>query len=141
MGGLMSRNKGKRAEREVIDMLQPLINMVYGEYGLDPEKLKRNTMQSDGGGFDIHGLEWIALEVKHQEVFHLEKWWEQTKSQAGIRQVPVLVYRRNRVPWRVRMRAELEIGAVWKQWVVADISIEEFLLYFTSRLRHELKKL
>lgn len=139
MGGLMSRNKGKRAEREIIELLQPFIDKIYEEFNIDTIKLKRNTMQSDGGGFDLHGMEWMAPEVKHQEVYNLEKWWEQTKAQAGIRQVPILFYRRNRVQWRVRMRAELHIGDGWKQWVCADISIEEFILYFCARLRHELR--
>src|SRR5438045_4158293 len=78
MGGLMSRNKGKRAERQVIDLLQPIVDHCYKEAGLKPLLLQRNTVQSDQGGFDIIGLEWLALEVKHQEILNVDAWWQQT---------------------------------------------------------------
>lgn len=83
MGGAMSRNKGQRGEREVIKLLQPTVTRCYMEKGLDVPSLERNLMQSRAGGFDIVGLEWMALEVKRQEVLNVNLWWKQTCAQAG----------------------------------------------------------
>lgn len=103
MAGAMSRNKGKRGERQVIDSLQPLLNQVYGMHEQEPPTLKRNTLQSDGGGDDITGIDWLSIEVKYQEAEHLDKWWEQCVRQAGADKVPVLVFRRNGTRWCVQM--------------------------------------
>jgi len=135
----MSRNKGKRGEREIITLLQPLVDQVYEANELDAPVLKRNTLQSDGGGFDIVGLDWIALEVKYHETFQVEKWWEQCMRQAGPGQMPVLVYRRNGMrTWLVRM-----LGFVGEpscgHTVPVSVRWEDFLLWFRTRLAKELK--
>jgi hypothetical protein len=150
MSGLMSRNKGKRSEREIVNLLQPIITSVYDDHikesgyvdkSLEVPVLQRNSIQSDRGGYDIVGLDWLAIEVKHQETFNLTNWWEQTVRQAG-KKMPVLFYRRNNVAWRVRTWGVLfdaPCRYAWTQAVV-DISIEDFLKYFTMRLKTELAK-
>lgn len=135
MGGLRSQNKGKRGEREVIKILQPVLDVVYPE-GESP-LLQRNTLQSDRGGFDIVGLEWLGLEVKHQESYNLNKWWEQTVQQVAKHQEPVLFYRKNNVKWRVRMLGYLSTDYADLQ-VLVDVSVEDFLEYFKSRVEEEL---
>lgn len=143
MGGLMSRNKGKRAEREVIAMLQPILDMAYDELAVDRDmrvRLQRNTMQSDGGGFDIHGLHWMAPEVKHQEVLHCAKWFQQACDQAKANQTPVLFYRRNNVKWRVRMWSRLTVAENITHLFQADMAIEDFLVYFKHKVYFELRK-
>lgn len=139
MSGLFAREKGKRAEREAVKLLQPIINEVYGKYGLEIPELQRNQMQSHKGGYDIVGLEWLALEVKHQETLHISDWWSQTVRQAGEERTPVLIYKQNRVKWRVVMYGFLPAGGDWIDWprTPVDITLEAFLTYFRVRLLQE----
>ena len=143
MGGTMSRNKGKRAERQVIELLQPIIDYAYHEFELDPPTLQRNTLQSDTGGCDLAGLEWLALEVKHQETSQLNQWWEQTYRQSrgrnGKHKVPVLFYKSNNVAFRVRMESLL-LAEDRTHPCIVDISTEDFGWWFYYRLTAELAK-
>lgn len=138
MGGAMSRNKGQRAEREIVKLLQPVVNKVYGERGEEPPELGRNLAQSHKGGCDIFGLPWISIEVKHHEQEQLGPWWEQAKRQAGPDQVPVLLHRRNHAKWRCRMFGNLPILPDKQLRVPVDISLEAFLFWFELRLTAEL---
>lgn len=136
MSGTMSRNKGKRAEREVIAILQPIVNHVWLTHGLEPPLLQRNTLQSDQGGCDLAGLEWLSLEVKHCETFQLTQWWAQTVRQAkgrnGQKKTAVLFYRKNNVAWRVRMEGQ---AGDFRPWAcVVDIAQEDFEYWFYNRL-------
>jgi hypothetical protein len=128
-----SRDKGARGEREIIDLLQPIVDTVYSAAGKAPPQLKRtSSMQADGGGCDVHGLDWLAMEVKRCETLHVEMWWRQCLSQAKPGQVPALVYRQNSQQWRVRLFVQL---AVVHTTVVAELSIGDFLSYFRSALQ------
>lgn len=140
MGGLMSRNKGKRGEREVIKLMEPVLRGVYEDAGLLDElpKLQRNTLQSDGGGFDIVGLEWLALEVKYQEQFNLSGWWKQCAAQCGRGQEPVLIYRKNNVKWRVRMFGLLPAGNK-RIRTICDITGDAWLVWLRERVIAELE--
>lgn len=133
MAGSMSRNKGQRGEREVLDLMQNVINEVYGSYDLEPPQLKRNTTQSDRGGDDIVGLEWMAPEVKYQETFVINQWWAQAERQAGANKEPVLFYRKNRVPWTVRLRLRAHVGDQ-QLTIVSTIDIDSFLVWFRLQL-------
>lgn len=160
MGGLTSRNKGKRGEREVADLLQPTVDCVATELGLDAGKLliQRNTVQSDRGGSDLTGLPGLSIEVKLCETLALESWWTQCQEQArgskriGAGGVPVLFYRSNRKAWRVRMEgyvgtahgpggAESFRRAPWPMptRAVVDISLADFLAWFDRWCRQWLK--
>lgn len=103
--GRMSRDKGKRGEREVIACMRPVLDRIAAMYGdafaID---MKRNTMQSDRGGFDLHGIEFLAIEVKRQERLCIKQWWRQACGQANARQIPVLIWRQSHRPWCVRVR-------------------------------------
>lgn len=137
--GIHALNKGKRAEREVVAILQPIVAKLYREANIHPPKMQRNTIQSDDGGCDLVGLEWLSLEVKHQEDFSLSAWWEQTVRQAykgGKVRTPVLWYKRNNVAWRVRMPG-IAGGTQDVAWCgcVVDISMEDFLKYLDARIR------
>ena len=133
LGGTGRRNKGKRGEREIIDLLQPVVNEVYVAHGEKPPLLQRNLLQSDKGGCDVHGLAWFAPEVKFQETFALAAWWQQCEQQAGEDKVPVLFYRRSRVDWLVMMRATLAPGCT----TVATVSMAAFLVWFRLTLAKE----
>lgn len=131
--GKMARDKGARGEREVIDLLQPIVDNAYRAAGKDPPQLKRtSSMQADGGGCDVHGIDWLALEVKRCETLHLDAWWRQCLGQAKSGQLPVLVYRQNGRQWRARFGVLTLFPRVA---VVADVSIDDFMLYFEACLR------
>jgi hypothetical protein len=138
MGGKSSLQKGKRGEREVVKILQPVVDEMYSMAGLEVPKLQRNTLQSDSGGYDIVGLSWIALEVKLQEQQNLNGWWKQTLTQAGPNQLPVLFYRKNHAKWRVRTWGNLAWGSRYANHILVDISVEDFLNYFRLILKSEL---
>lgn len=137
MGGKMSRDKGKRGEREICKLLQPVVNEIYAEFDLEPPVLKRNTLQSDGGGCDLAGLLWLAIEVKYQETIALSQWWKQTLAQASPEQTPILFYRRNSTKWKVMMFGMLGRPS---QAVTAPVVVdpEFFLQWFRARLVEEL---
>lgn len=139
-GGKSSQDKGKRGEREIVKLLQPIVDKVYAEYPVmgDPPKLLRNTLQSAIGGFDILGLEWMAPEVKFCETPSPGRWWKQTIAQAGEGQEPVLFYRKTHVAWKVRMLMFARIGKK-EFYSPADIEIDAFLYYFEHRLHGELE--
>jgi hypothetical protein len=140
-------NKGKRSEREVIKLLQPIVDKLYTELYGEPPVLQRNTIQSDRGGFDIVGLDWLALEVKHCETFNLNAWWKQALEQAGTKKEPVLIYKRNNVEWRIRMYCTLCVHSsrftgvsIGDMKACADIDLKTFLFWFSQRLAHEIKQ-
>ena len=139
MSGRFSRDKGQRAEREIIRLLQPLVDIAYSTAGHTPPQLARNLAQSRFGGFDVVGLNWLALEIKFQESLHIATWWEQTKRQADLGREPILIYRRKHARWRVVMFGLLPFGASSVRAPV-DIAIEVFLVYFERRLRTEVEK-
>lgn len=148
-GGSFSRAKGQRAERAVIHLLQPVVNKVCAELGMDAPMLERNLMQSHKGGHDVVGLSWMALEVKHHESLAVEQWWEQTKQQASKLQqaneregrqgevLPVLIYKQNNVKFRVRMFGYVQAGAARVRCPV-EVSVDSFVVWFENRLRFEL---
>lgn len=144
----MSRNKGQRAEREVVKLLQPVVTAVWNEVGMDgiAPSLERNLMQAHNGGHDLFGLDWLAIEVKHQEQFAIASWWQQTKEQAdkasqrsSNRVEPVLFYRKNGVPWRVVMFGCLDVHGAGRVRCPVNIATEAFLAWFRLRLLSELR--
>ena len=137
MGGMMSRNKGQRGEREIVDLLQPVVNEIYAIFNLEPPKLKRNTLQSDGGGSDIAGIPWLAIEVKYHADIKLSSWWKQTVEQAEQGQEPILFYRRNNIPWKVKMYGMLG-RPVCCYTVPVIVEVPDFLAWFRARLTQEL---
>lgn len=119
------RAKGQRAEREAIKLLQPVVDKVYKGRGLTPPLLERNQMQTHRGGYDLVGLEWLSMEIKHQEVLKVDEWWEQCIMQTRPGQIPVLMYKQNNIKWRVRVTAR-----VGDRTIPVEIGVDDFLLYF-----------
>jgi len=120
--------------------------------GCDPVKLKRNLAQTQQGGFDLEGLPWIAIEIKHHKQVSLGSWWAQCCQQAGTDQgggpivgrvvrEPVLIWKQHGGKWNVRMLGRLEIEAGRRLRVVVDVSWEAFLAWFEKRAEVELKKM
>jgi hypothetical protein len=140
--GKMSRDKGARGEREVIDMLQPIVDKAYEDAYPDvsqitlrqitPQLKRTSSMQADGGGCDVCGLPWLALEVKRCETLQLDAWWQQCLQQAKPSQMPVLMYRQSKHRWRVRCWLQIAVASTA---VVADLSMADFCKYFADCLR------
>ncbi len=140
MGGKAARDKGKRGERQVIEMLQPVVNEVYELHDMDAPLLQRNTLQSDEGGCDLAGLEWLSIEVKFQETLHINAWWAQTLKQAGRSKTPVLIFKQSRVKWTVMMYGTLGTRE-WELTTPVFIDVTPFLAWFRRRLSDELSRL
>jgi len=153
--GRAANAKGKTAERELLAMLRPLVERAYetmAKHGYNvgpPPRLQRNTLQADKGGADAIGLPWLALEIKNCEVQPLHKWWQQCVKQAEDmvlfskydsldRVVPVLIYKRNSVPWRVRMRGQLPVDSGPNHvHAIIDTDLPTFLQWFERRCMYE----
>jgi len=135
-----SQQKGKRGEREVVQLLQPVVTRVYLDAGKEPPTLQRNTIQSHMGGFDLVGLDWLAPEVKRCETLNLNAWTEQCIGQAKVGQVPVLFFKQNNQKWRVMMHSILVTGGASNFKVWSEIKLDDFLVYFEYKLKHEVLK-
>jgi len=147
----MSKTKGQNGEYEVIRMLQAVIDGVARELsgGKDGEvsgvQLKRNLEQVRAGGADVSGMRWIEVEVKRRETLSVKEWWQQVvkaseESQkrlesdgVGEKVWPVLVYRKNREAWSVRMLCGVKVGEKW-YYVPAVVTVETFLWWFRQKL-------
>ena len=86
-----SRDKGARAEREVLKLLGEELGQV----------LQRNIQQTRGGGADCLEVKGFAIEIKRQERLSRPAWWAQAVEQAQrVGAEPMLLYRRNREQWQ-----------------------------------------
>lgn len=97
-----------------------------------PLQLKRNLEQTRGGGHDLSGLEefGLAVEVKRVEKPAINSWWSQAVRQAlKAKAIPVLAHRRNRQPWRFRVR-------VWvypcQKLLDVDMEADQFKQWFQT---------
>lgn len=131
MTGSMSRNKGQRGEREVCHLLQPILDVTGTGW-----KLERNLTQTQSGGYDLVGVPGLAIEVKYHETITPNPWWEQCVRQAGDTLIPILIYRKSRVPWRVRMQGWLGLGVMG----TIDVSIDDFMRFFKEYVDFESKR-
>tara|TARA_R110002020_G_scaffold424295_1_gene633459 strand:- start:258 stop:692 length:435 start_codon:yes stop_codon:yes gene_type:complete len=93
-----SRNKGRRGEREVIDVIDDLLGL----------KLEVNYSQTFGGGHDLispNGYMPYAIEVKRRKAItqaDLKNWWDQSVRQAlKVNLLPCLWFRADRSDWKV----------------------------------------
>lgn len=99
------RTKGQNGEREAIRLLTDWATQVTDSLGLPPVVLTRNLEQPRGGGYDLTGIDWLAVEIKRHENLQVSQWWKQAVKQAKDHQIPFLMYRQNRTQWRFRLLA------------------------------------
>ena len=149
--GSLSIQKGKRAERAVASILNPILVSCVQRVGCDPVTLKRNLSQTQIGGFDLEGLPWLAIEIKHHKAVSLPAWWRQTCQQAGTDEngapivgrtsrEPVLIWKQHGGKWNVRMIGRLEIEPGRRLRCAVDVSWDVFLQWFDKRAEVELRK-
>lgn len=137
-----ARTKGKAGEREAINkVIQPVVDKVTKLLNLEPITIARNLQQSDSGGYDLIGLSWYAFEIKRCEALNLTAWWAQTTRQAAADQVPILLYRKNRMKWRVMMPCFVPTFGGGGEWIKADIELPAFLGWFERDLTRRLKSM
>jgi hypothetical protein len=127
------RNKGQRGERQVVKLLQAIVDTVHQRRGLALILLQRNQLATWQGGEDITGLEGFCIEVKWQEIGWNPEWWKQCLAQAAYRPgwTPVLFYRASHQKWNVKLRAFVNTPMDTEQ-VESDItmSIDDFVEWF-----------
>lgn len=137
MSGRSSKAKGYRGEVEVLEILSGILAQEYSRRGLPPPELARSP-----NGRDIRGISWIALEVKRHEPkgagdfftpSQVEAWWEQCKTNAPKGTEPIVIYRGNRMPWRVKMFGRLHTEKATVRCPV-DIAVDAFYVWFRARL-------
>ncbi len=96
MGGKMSREKGKRGEREVANILK--------ERGYDAKRGVQYQGSPDSP--DVVGLPGAHIEVKRTERFDLYSALEQCIGDSGSGETPVVVHRKNNKDWVAVLRLE-----------------------------------
>ena len=90
--GRAERDKGARAEREVASLLT--------KAGFDGRRTA--ALQANAGrGADVTGIPGVHLEVKFQEKLSLWAALRQAEEGAEAGEVPAVVFRKSREPWRV----------------------------------------
>ena len=92
-----SREKGKRAEREIAKILKE-------KYGFDDAR--RGVQYSGIGGEDVVGLPMLHLEVKAVERLNIRDAMAQSERDAMEDQIPVVMHKKNRKPWLVTLNLE-----------------------------------
>ncbi len=148
------RTKGASAEREVATMLNGIIVQVMTGMGASPDDIEaaakcvqRNQNQSAVGGCDLTNVFGISVEVKRQEQVSLGTWWAQTtKAAERNNELPLLIWRQSRKPWRVRTYAWLALpggqpGQYNRQkMIVADFDVDTFKVWFAEWVRCRLEQ-
>lgn len=142
--GINPRTKGAEGEREIAKLLNGIIVEVMTAMAFSAEDItaaagsvQRNQNQSAVGGCDLTNVFGMAVEVKRQEVLAIPEWWRQTvKAAERNNELPVLIYRQNRKPWRVRTYGWLMLpGSAPGEWnrqqmAVCEFDIDTFKTWF-----------
>jgi hypothetical protein len=145
------RTKGADGERQVYKMLNDIIVKVMSAMAFPAEDIEkartmvqRNQNQSAVGGCDLTNTFGIAIEVKRQEVLSIPAWWRQVCTAAERNnELPLLIFRQNNKPWRVRTYGFLHAPARDGSWssVQAVVEIDEptFKQWFEAWVRGKLE--
>lgn len=142
--GINIRTKGAEGEREVVKLLEPLVQAALAEAGWDlgdKPVIQRNQNQSAVGGKDLTNTFGLAIEIKRQEQLSVNTWWAQcVRSAQALDEVPVLMYRQNGKRWRVRTLVWLQAaqGDAYKRGV-GELELEEFLDWFSLHVKARIK--
>lgn len=134
------QNKGKEGERQFVKYLQPMVNEVYEDLGLQAPEIHRNQNQSALGGYDIDGVPWLAIEIKRQEQLSINAWWKQVLNATREGQEPLLAFRQNRQKWRFMVWSYCHTGGEGFVQVRAELNKEDFENWFKQRLKYEAMK-
>lgn len=108
--GRYSKNKGKRAERELAHIFQ--------EAGLVDAHRTAQFMGKTGQAGDIEGVPFIHVEAKNVEKLNLRNAMAQSENDAeacGKGEIPIVCHKKSRAPWLVTMNLTdwIPIYKVW----------------------------
>lgn len=134
--GINIRDKGANGEREVATALNLVVYKVLTDCGIAPllkPVIQRNQNQTAVGGYDLTGPFGLGIEIKRQEALSVNTWWQQciTSCKAN-RDIPILIYRKNKMKWSVVMYMDVPVGCVGAHCagIRAEMSWDDFLRWF-----------
>ena len=138
------RTKGQNGEREIAFELNSIIKAVLTELQMPIPQIdivQRNQNQSAVGGNDLCNVFGLSIEVKRHETLSINTWWKQCEA-AAVRnnEIPVLIFRQNRKPWRVITYAYLDASQTCELLVKVrcELSFEDFQHWFYLWVRRKL---
>ena len=99
--GKMSRDKGKRGERELAAYLR--------KHGVDGARRGQQYNGGDGSA-DVVGLPGYHIECKRTERLHIYDAMAQSVQDAREGEIPIVAHRRNRSEWLVVLRIDDFLG-------------------------------
>lgn len=143
--GINIRVKGASAERDIAIQLNTIINKILLEKGVTDITnanyfVQRNQNQSAVGGNDLHNTYGFGIEVKRQEALSINTWWKQcTKAAFEANEVPVLLYRQTRKPWKCIMEGYAGLPNSQFKNCRMEVDFEVFLEVFEHHVRHKLE--
>ena len=101
--GKMQREKGKRGEREVAQILR--------EHGYADARRTAQYAGVTADSSDVIGLDGFHIEVKRQERANIYEWFAQAKRDAG-NDTPIVVFRRSGDKWMLLIEFEDFLEAI-----------------------------
>lgn len=135
--GINIRQKGAEAEREVMKILNAIVQEVrtvngLAEFATEDLPFQRNQNQSAVGGDDLTNPFKLSIEVKRQEALSINTWWKQCVSSACRSDgYAILIFRQSRKPWRVMLSAPIPVSPhVSIGPVRVEIDIDTFRTWF-----------
>lgn len=133
------RAKGQRGEREIVHLLQEIMDTAHGNVGSTKIPLiSRNLEQTRDGGYDI-GIYEYCVEVKRVEKPNLTAFWKQACKQAArVEGVPVLAWRLNGGSWTFKILVPILIGNSPVDTAV-DMDIATFKAYLVKQIELKLR--
>ncbi len=146
---LNKKTKGDSGEREVAQALNDILVKILYSLGKEiPEVdiVQRNKNQAAVGGSDLSNTLGLCIEVKRQEALSINTWWKQcTAAAERNKDIPVLIYRQNRKPWKVVIPMGINIydqrvssGSLWLNTYRAEIAWDDFLDFFECWARTQI---
>lgn len=144
MSGIKSQRKGKVGEREARLLMQAIVDKALAMDGrLAPGiiQVQRNLLQSASGGRDLLGCPGMAIEVKRCQKKRMTQWWTQAVDQAikaGPDKAPILLWRLDREPWRMRVYAKFPIVRDEALEGGVDLEKEDFCDWAVDYIRRHL---
>ena len=91
-----SRAKGAAGERELANILK--------DYGFEARRGQQYC--GANGDPDVVGIPGIHIECKRCEQYRIDKWMHQAAEDAKDGEIPVVIFRANKTPWKVTMDLE-----------------------------------
>lgn len=107
------RNKGANGEREAAKWLQQQFGLEHTpERNIEQYRHKKGSVNHfrKSTGHDLTGFAPYCFEIKRCESLDLRGWWRQAVNACTPKyNIPVVMYRQNRQPWRFLISAK-ELG-------------------------------